>query len=460
MQKKMKPITIANAQAFWGDRKEASIELLQQQPDLDFLTLDYLSEVSLSIMAVQRTKDPKAGYAKDFVDVIKSLRSFWEKGSHVKVITNAGGLEPIQCAIACAEVLKGASRPLKIGVVHGDDVLNIIKTHPEEASFCNLETKNPVESILDRLTTANAYLGAQKIAEALTLEADIVITGRTADPSLTVAPCMAHFGWDWNDYDRMAQATVAGHLIECGTQVTGGIATDWLDLLQPEAIGFPIVEMSQDGTFIVTKGKNAGGSVTIDHVKEQLLYEIGDPEAYLSPDVTVSFLSLQVEQVDKDRILVKGATGRAPPPTYKVSATYKDGYRAEGTLAIVGQQCQEKARRCGAIILEKMKKAGFAPERSIVECLGCGDIVPGITLSKENSSTPFECLLRVAVADQRLEVLEYFAQQMAPMVTSGPPGTTGYTTGRPHIRPIFGYWPCLIDRKHVEPTLTWVEVKR
>lgn len=456
----MKSITIANAQAFWGDRKEASSELLQHQPDLDFLTLDYLSEVSLSIMAVQRTKDAKAGFARDFIEVAKSLLPFWQQGSHVKVVTNAGGLEPMQCAMACAEVLQGTSRPLKIGVVHGDDILSTIKTDALCTSFLNLETGDPIESILDRLTTANAYLGARKIAEALALGADIVITGRTADPSLTVAPCMAHFGWEWSDYDRIAQATVAGHLIECGTQVTGGIATDWLDLLQPEVLGFPVVEISRDGSFIVTKPKNTGGSVTLDHVKEQLLYEIGDPGAYLSPDVTASFLSLQLEQVSKDRILVRGATGRAPPPAYKVSATYRDGYRAEGTLTIVGRQCQEKARRCGAVVLEKMKKAGYVPQKSIVECIGSGDVVPGIIPFTGKPHDPFECVLRIAIADQRMEVLEYFSQQMAPLVTSGPAGTTGYTTGRPHIRPVFGYWPCLIDRKRVEPKIEWIEVRR
>lgn len=447
---KKKRITIANAQAFWGDRQEASSEVLQQFPDLDYLTLDYLSEVSLSIMAVQRSKDPYAGFAKDFVEVVKSLIPFWQQGAHVKVITNAGGLEPIQCAKACREVLKQEmTRPLKIGVVYGDDVLNNMKADPSRDSFRNLETGESAEMVADRLTTANAYLGAQIITEALTSGADIVITGRTADPSLTVAPCMAHFGWDWNDYNRIAQATVAGHLIECGTQVTGGIATDWLEIVSPETLGFPIVEIDSEGSFIVTKFNDAGGAVTIDRVKEQLLYEIGNPSAYISPDVMASFLSLQLEQVGQDRVLVKGATGKAPPSSYKVSATYRDGYRAEGTLTIVGRECLEKARRCGKIILEKMKRAGLNPEKSLIECIGGGDVVPGVLPFAGKPHDPFECLLRIAISDQSMEVLEYFSKQIAPLVTSGPQGTTGYITGRPHMRPIFGYWPCLIDRKQV-----------
>lgn len=452
-------IKIANTQAFWGDRGEASSKLLEQQPDLDYLTLDYLSEVSLSIMAVQRSKDPKAGFARDFVEVIKSLVPHWEKGSHVKVVTNAGGLEAKLCAAACQEVLKQCkNRVLKIGIVFGDDVLDVIKANPSQASFNNLETHQPVTEVIAGLTTANAYLGAKSIAEALSLGADIVITGRVADPSMTVGPCVAHFGWSWTDYDKIAQATVAGHLIECGTQVTGGISTDWLEISDAENIGFPIVEIDQDANVIVTKPDKTGGVVNIDVVKEQLLYEIGDPGAYLSPDVTVSFLALKLKEIGKNRVLVQHAQGKAPPISYKVSATYKDGYRAEGMLAIYGRDCEKKARRCGEIILSKMKNAGYGPQKSLVECLGCGDVVPGVT-AFEKTSSPLECLLRVSISDPRLETLEYFSKQIAPLVTSGPAGTTGYISGRPHIRPVFGYWPCLIATALVTPKIEVLEVR-
>lgn len=457
-----KTIKIANTQAFWGDRGEASAELLEKQPDLDYLTLDYLSEVSLSIMAVQREKDPQAGYAKDFIEVIKSLTPFLKAGSKVKVVTNAGGLNPRNCAAACIAVLKQSGlHTLKIAIVYGDDVVETIKRDTSDPSFQNLETAQPISTVLEQLTTANAYLGAKPIVEALKQGADIVITGRIADPSMAVAPCVAHFGWSWTDYDKIAQATISGHLIECGTQVTGGIFTDWLDLADNGAIGFPIVEIDEKADIIVTKPGNTGGAVTVDIVKEQLLYEIGDPDAYLSPDATVSLLSLHLEQVGKDRVRVTGAKGKSPPPTYKVSATYRDGYRAEGMLAVFGRNCEEKAMRSGEIILSRMQNKGFVPQKYRVECLGCGDVVPGIRPfgdSLQQKTTSLECVLRICVADPRMETLEYFSKQIAPLVTCGAPGTTAYTSGRPHIRPVFGYWPCLIETSRVVPKVELFEV--
>lgn len=452
-------IKIANTQAFWGDRIEASSELLRQQPDLDYLTLDYLSEVSLSIMAVQRSKDSSLGYAKDFLDVLRSLIPFWEQGSPVKVVTNAGGLEPLRCATECVEILKKSlHRPIKVGVVYGDDILEVIKNDSSNPLFNHLETQEPISVVLERLTTANAYMGAQSITEALIQGADIVITGRIADPSMVVAPCMAHFRWDWSDYDKLAQATVAGHLIECGTQVTGGISTHWLEISDADKMGYPLVEIDKEANIILMKPKNTSGIINLGTVKEQLLYEIGDPAAYLSPDVTVSFLSLVLEQMEKDTVLIKGAKGKAPSMQYKVSATYHDGYRTEGTLAIFGRRCKEKAKRCGEVILTRMIKSGYAPRKSLIECIGCGDIVPGVQrFGGQDLFEPLECLLRVSIADPRIEVLEYFSKQIAPMVTCGPPGTTGYTTGRPHIRPVFGYWPCLVSRNTVKPKIQLFE---
>lgn len=454
-------VKIANAQAFWGDQNEAAARLLQEQPDLDYITLDYLSEVSMSIMAGQKAKDPRFGYAHDFIDVIKSLAPYWKRGAKVKIITNAGGLNPRGCAQACADALRQAScHGLHIGIVSGDDVLDRIKCTPDNPLFHNMDTSEPISNILDRLTTANAYLGAKPIVDALHLGADIVITGRTADPSLTVAPCVAYHGWCWDDYDRIAQATVAGHLIECGTQATGGISTDWLAIADVNDIGFPFVEVDRDAHFVLTKPRNTGGLVSIDTVTEQLLYEIGDPAAYLSPDVTLSFLSLSLEETGKNRILIKGAKGKPPPSTYKVSATYRNGYKAEGTLAVFGEDCKNKAQRCGQIVLERMKRHGMIPQRSLIECLGCGDVVTGIAPFGNHSSLPFECMLRICIADPRLEVLEYFSKQIAPLVTAGPQGVTGYTSGRPHIRPLFGFWPCSIPTSLVTPNIDILEVKQ
>jgi Acyclic terpene utilisation family protein AtuA len=436
-------IKIGNAQGFWGDSPSAPARLVAQQPDLDYLTLDYLSEVSLSIMAIQQEKDPTLGYAKDFLEVIRSLIPFWKKGLNVKVIANAGGLNPLGCAQACKEICKD----LKIGVVSGDNVLERLKTDPKNPLFANLDTKESLSQVVSRLVTANAYLGAKSIAEALRQGAQIVITGRIADPSLTVGPCVAHYQWGWTDWNRLAGATIAGHLIECGTQATGGVSTDWLSLEDPAHLGFPVVEVFSDGSCIMTKPPGTAGKVTQETVKEQLLYEIGDPDNYLSPDVTVSFLSLKLTDQGSNRIRIEGALGKPPPETYKVSATYRDGFKAEGLLAIFGQDAYKKARRCGEIILQRVRDVGYVPERFNIECLGGGDVVPGVFTERQKNL--LECVLRVSIADQRREVVECFTKEIAPLVTSGPQGVTGYTSGRPSIRPVFGYWPCLINKSDV-----------
>ena len=277
-----------------------------------------------------------------------------------------------------------------------------------------------------------------------------MITGRVADPSLTVAPCVHHFGWRWDDWDCLAGATVAGHLIECGTQVTGGISTDWLDLPTDRDIGYPIVEVAADGTCVVTKPPGTGGRVDERAVKEQLLYEIGNPGNYLSPDCTVSFLTLRVEDQGGDRVRVSGATGRPPPLTYKVSATYPAGYRASGTLTIIGRDAVAKARRCGEIILRRLHEAGAVPERSLVECLGAGDAIGGILREREwpraERGRPPDHRRRPAAQGGRA-----VPREMVPLVTSGPQGTTGYFDGRPAVREVFAYWPTLIERELVRP---------
>jgi hypothetical protein len=425
-----------------------------QQPDLDYLTLDYLAEVSMSILASQRERDPTAGYARDFIDVIRSLIPFWQKGSKVRVISNAGGLNPHGCGKTCADVLRQAGlHSMKIGVVTGDDVLPLLKSLKKSGPgnlFANFETGESLAKVLDSLVTASAYIGAQPITEVLKKGADIVITGRIADPSLTVAPCVAEFGWDWNDHDRIAGATIAGHLIECGAQVTGGISTDWLEIPEPANIGFPIVEVISDGTCVVTKPKHTGGVVNERTVKEQLLYEIGDPDNYLSPDVTVSFLSLQVREEKKDRVRVSGARGRSPTSSYKVSASYRDGFWAQGMMTIFGRNAVAKARRSGDVILKRVRGAGYDLARSSVECVGTDACMPGL-LDKSIEAELLETMLRVSVADPRREAVERFTKEMSPLICGGPQGVTGYAAGRPRVHDVFGYWPCLIEKKEVNP---------
>ncbi|NUM55917.1 MAG: DUF1446 domain-containing protein [Candidatus Hydrogenedentes bacterium] len=439
-------LRIGNAQGFWGDSVDAPAMLLAQQPDLDYLTLDYLAEVSMSIMAAQRAKDPSLGYARDFVDVVKSLAPAWKAGSKGKLIANAGGLNPQGCASACAAALREAGcTHLRIGVVTGDDVLSILKSRPGDPLFKNLETGEPLSAVLDRIFTANAYFGSAPVVDALKQGADIVITGRTADPSLVAAPAIFHYGWSWEDHDHIAGALIAGHVIECGAQVTGGISTNWLDVPDAATIGFPFVEMEEDGSFVVTKPKAGGGCVNEQTVKEQLFYEIGDPGNYISPDARVSMLSLTVHDEGNDRVRVRGAKGSAATGSYKVSATYRDGYWAQGMLTIFGRDAVKKAKRCGEIVIERVRRAGYELDQHNIECIGTGACGPGLFPTPELQET----VLRIAVHDSRKDAVDRFSKELAPLVTSGAQGVTGFSGGRPRVSPVFGYWPCLINKSEV-----------
>jgi hypothetical protein len=440
-------LRIGNAQGFWGDQIDAPANLVNQAPNLDYLTLDYLSEVSMSIMSIQQEKDSTAGYARDFVEVIHSLVPYWKQGLPFKVITNAGGLNPEACADACMGVLRiSGLGEKKIGVVLGDNILHRLKADIDNPLFRNLDTGDPIRGVHEDLTTATAYLGARPMVEALSRGADIVITGRCADPSLTVSACAYHYGWSWDQYNELAGATIAGHLIECGTQVTGGISSNWLLLDRKAFIGFPIAEVEESGCCTITKPDGTDGIVDEQTTKEQLLYEIEDPGNYLSPDVIVSFLNLELENAGKDRIRITGAAGRSPSEMLKISATYRDGFKAEGLLTIVGDEAELKAKLCGEILLQRIRRAGFALEQTRIECLGSGDATLGVMGSPCDLK---ECVLRVCVKDHRREAVERFTKEIASLVASGPQGVTGYTTGRPRVRPAFGFWPCLIPKAGV-----------
>lgn len=454
-------VKIANAQAFWGDRNDAASELLDQVPDLDYLTLDYLAEVSLSILAQQQARNSAAGYPQDFVEAFSRLIPHWQAGSRCKLITNAGGLNPFACAEACAARLRDAGcRTMKIGVVSGDNVLDqLLDLDHSDAEHCfrHLESSASIATVRSRLVTANAYLGAAPIVTALKAGADIVITGRVADPSLTLAACVYEFNWAHDDWNRWAAGTIAGHLIECGVQVTGGISTDWLSLPNPGRLGFPIVEMEDNGSFVVTKPPGTGGAVNLSTVSEQLVYEIADPGRYLSPDLTVSFLDLHLESVGPDRVRVSGARGFPPTPTYKVSATFRDGYRAAGLLTIFGRDAVKKAHRCGEIVQERMRAEGLTWRDCVVECIGAAACADGVFPESEFSALK-EVAFRIAIEADDQNTVEYFTRQIVPLVTSGPQGTTGYAEGRPRVHPIFRYWPCLIPRNRVTAKMDLIDV--
>jgi hypothetical protein len=329
----------------------------------------------------------------------------------------------------------------------GDEVRNLDTGEP-------LKGSSPGASAPRSPVSANAYLGAKPIADALAKGARIVVTGRVADASLTVGPAMHEFGWRWDDWDKIAAASVAGHLIECGAQVTGGYSVDWQDYELAD-VGYPIAELADDGIAVITKPAGTGGGVTRRTVVEQLVYEIGDPQHYLTPDVNCDFTTVEVEDLGQDRVQVRGATGRPATSTYKVSLAYRDGWMASGTLLVYGPDCREKSEACGRIILERCKLAGYELARTNVELLGAGAGVPGAFFHRKYQP-PGEIVLRVTAHDPRREALECFARQFAPLITSGPAGLAGYAAGRPQVRPVFAYWPTLVEKRLVEPV---VEVK-
>ncbi len=430
-------LKVGNGSAFWGDTTFAIHSLASE---VDVLTLDYLSEVSMSIMAVQREKDKNLGYAADFLKVLKILEPLLRSEKRLKIISNAGGLNPL----GLAHLVKSLGLPLRCFVVLGDDVLNLLQNDAVNANYKNLDTGESFQSVVSQVVTANAYLGAEGVVEALDRGADIVITGRIADPSLTVAPCLHKFNWPKDSYDKYAAATVAGHLIECGTQVTGGIATDWLTLPLDPPIGFPIAEMREDGSFVISKQTGSGGAVTEMTVKEQLLYEIGDPSRYISPDAIVSFLKIQLNEIAKDRVQVSSVVGMPPTDTYKVSATYRAGYKAEGMIALFGSKLKEKAEAAAGLLFNKLKRMGCAYDQTLFELIGAGAI------PHKTTGDVKEGILRVAVRGQNKECVEAFAEEIASLVTCGPAGTTGYSSGRPSVRKAFGFWPCLIEKAKIK----------
>ena len=452
------PLRIGNAAGFLGDWIDAP-RLLVEAAELDYLTLEYLAELTMSILARAKEKNPAAGYAGDFIEVLTSLAPALQAQSRLRIVTNAGGVNPPSCAAAAAGVLCTAGLgDTPLGVVGGDDILaQLPSLHSAGWEFKNLDTGQPLRELQPSIVSANAYMGARGIADALTAGARIVVTGRVADASLTVGPAMREFGWAWDDWNRLAAASVAGHLIECGAQATGGYYRHWgaLDLAN---VGYPIVELADEGSCVITKPGGSGGAVDRQTVAAQLVYEIGDPRHYLTPDVDVDFTTVEIAEVGQNRVAVSGATGRPAPDTLKVSLAYRAGYMASGQLLVYGSDCVAKARACGEMILGRMRRAGIEFTRSLVECLGAGDSVPGVAgVCALGTDGPQEVMLRLSVHDARREAVERFTKEFAPLVTSGPPGLAGYASGRPTVRPVFAYLPTLVPRDAVAASM---EVRR
>lgn len=441
-------LRIANAAGFWGDWTAAPRRLLETA-EVDFLTLEYLAELTMSIMARQRTRDPSTGYATDFLSVTEDIASLLRSQSQLHIVTNAGGLNPQACAARIAEIVssEGLDEVL-IGVVSGDDLLDELDTLVDQGCpLANFDSDQPFEKLQKPIVSANAYMGAEPISQALSAGARIVITGRVADASLTVGPAVHRFGWSWDDWDRLAAASVAGHIIECGAQATGGYSTDWKDY-ELAHIGYPIAELSEDGSTAITKPSSSGGAVTRHTVTEQLVYEIGDPAAYMTPDVVVDFTAVELADLAENRVAVRGAVGCAAPDDYKVSMAYADGYMASGQLLVYGSDCVVKAKVVASIIEERLLQEGVKLERTHVELLGAGDSLPGMRPPPADLQ---EVVLRISVHDEHREAVASFARQFAPLITSGPAGLAGYAQGRPVVRPVYSYWPTTVPKELVKP---------
>ena len=436
----MKTVRIGNGCGFWGDNLDAPV-LLAENGDLDYLTLDYLAELTMSILALQKQRDLAAGYATDFLGVLDRLGPVLKRQPNLKIVTNAGGMNPLGCAEKARAILARAGLgDRRLAVVSGDDLMpRLDQLLAEGHALTNLDTGEPLTSVRPHLVSANAYLGSLPLVEALRGGASVVLSGRVADACLTVAPAVHEFGWAWDDWDRLCAATAAGHLIECGAQVTGGLWCNWQESTDLANVGYPVAVVRADGSFTITKPSGTGGAVNRETVTEQLLYEVGDP-------ATADFTSLTLTEESRDVVRVEGARGKSATDSYKVSAAYRDGFAASGMLLIAGPNAALKARRCGEIILERLRRVGVEPQHSNIECLGAGDCVPGLTPEPPNLP---EVVLRVAVRDARKAVVERFTKEFAPLVTSGPPGVTGYTTGRPVVREVLAYWPALIAKSAV-----------
>ncbi len=443
-------IRIANGQGFWGDWMEAPVRLVEQGP-IDFLTLDYLAEVTMAILQKERQRDPSGGYARDFPALMARLSPKIEERG-IKVLANAGGLNPVGCA---REVRRLAPR-LKVAAVLGDDVTSRIDEFLGKGyALANMDTGAPLTDIRERVLSANAYLGAFPLAEALATGADVVVTGRCADAALALAPAVSRFGWSPESHDLVAAGVVAGHIIECGAQASGGnFLGDWQSVANLEEIGYPIVEMEADGACTVTKHAGTGGRIDSHTVKEQLLYEIGDPRNYYGPDAIADFTSIHVEDAGPDRVRVTGARGTAPTAFLKLSVNYSAGWKTVGSLVYTRPDAMAKAREADRIVRSRIGRLGLRFDEIHSEFLGVnacrGELAP-------HAAEAPEVLLRIGVRGSDRRAVERFTREMIPLVLSGPPGATGFGDGRPPVREVVAYWPALVPRLEIRPRVEVVE---
>ena len=452
-------IRIASGQGFWGDLIDAPYNQVTKG-EVDYLVMDYLAEVTMSILQKQKMRNPTLGYARDLPDLMKRILPVCiEKG--IKVITNGGGVNPVACADAILDIAMNLQiKKLDIAVVIGDD----IRSNIDEIIFsgCELKNMDTGESIVpykSKLVSANVYFGALPIVEALQRGADIVITGRTTDTGLTLAPMIYEFGWDKNNYDLMAAGTVAGHILECGAQSSGGnFLGDWKSIDNMAEIGFPIAEAYPNGDVIITKHQNTGGRVSFETVAEQLVYEIGDPTSYITPDCVADFTSIKLEDLGNDRVRVYNVKGKEATDSYKVSCSYADGYSAVASLTYSWPDALTKAKAADKILRQRLANLNLKFDEIRTEFVGYnsthGPLATEIDEDKIN-----EIMLRIAVRSKDHDSLKRFGMEIAPLILTGPPSVTGFAGGRPRPNEVIAYWPALIPKKLVEPQVKILELK-
>ncbi|CAN5432961.1 hypothetical protein BH10ACI3_BH10ACI3_23470 [soil metagenome] len=450
-------IRVAGGQGFWGDLLTAPIDQVRKGP-IDYLMLDYLAEVTMSILQKQRNRNPEAGYARDFVELLREILPDCVQ-KNIKVLSNAGGVNVEGCANAIADVARelGLQGKVKIGVITGDDVLDKLDGWIADGVEINsMDDGTPLAEIRDKVQSANVYLGAEALVEALDKGANIIVGGRLTDTGLTLAPLMHEFCWSFDDWDKVSAGTIAGHIIECGAQSSGGNCQyDWQNIPDMANIGFPIVEASPNGEFIVTKHDNTGGRVNIQSVKEQLLYEMGDPHEYITPDVVADFASINLEPAGDNRVRVHGITGHPKTDFYKVSIAYLGGYKSVGTLVYSWPDALEKAKAADKILRERLDNLGLKFDLILTEFVGV-NATHG-HLSGEASSDIPEVQLRVAVRGPNKADVERFTKEIAPLILTGPPSVTGFAGGRPKVEEIMAYFPALIPKSLIETKVDIVE---
>ena len=446
-------IRIAAAQGFWGDLPDAPVRQVEGGP-IDYLMLDYLAEVTMSIMQKQKARDPNAGYARDFVPLMRRiLPACVERG--IKVTANAGGVNVRGCADAVVDVARdlGLGGKVRIGIVTGDDILpRIDELLSRGIELRNMDTGEPLSTVRDRIQSANAYLGAWPIVDALKTGAQIVITGRATDTGLTLAPMIHEFGWAADDWNRLASGTIAGHIIECGAQASGGNCQfEWRSIPNLADVGFPIAEASPDGTFIITKHQRTGGWVVIPGIKEQLVYEMGDPHEYITPDCVADFTTIQLEYEGRDRVRVFGIEGRPATQFLKVSISYSAGFKAVGTLVYSWPDAYDKAQAADRILRARLDRLGLKFDQVLTEFVGANATHGPLAGSPRNDAP--EVQLRVGVRGENRSAIERFTKEIAPLILTGPPAVTGFAGGRSKVEEIVAYWPALIPKEEITPSV-------